>query len=195
MIAIRHKLEDRGSDLYETPPVATEALLRVESLPHHVWEPAAGRGAMVKVLRAAGHTVTATDLEDWGCPDSASRIDFLLERRAPDGVQAIVGNPPYKIANAFVEHAIELCPFVAFLLHLTFLEAQRRSAILSKLSRVHIFADRLPMLHRDGWTGKKSTSARAFAWFVWDARHTGPTTIDRIWADLTKQHKQEKRNG
>jgi hypothetical protein len=31
----RHPLSDRGQDLYETPAVAVEALLRVEQLPHH----------------------------------------------------------------------------------------------------------------------------------------------------------------
>jgi hypothetical protein len=31
-------------DLYETPAAATEALLRIEWLPHLVWELAAGRG-------------------------------------------------------------------------------------------------------------------------------------------------------
>jgi hypothetical protein len=44
----RHSLSERGLDLYETPAVAVEALLRVEKLPHRVWEPAAGRGAIVK---------------------------------------------------------------------------------------------------------------------------------------------------
>jgi hypothetical protein len=47
----RHPLTERGLDLYETPPVATEALLRAEKIPNRVWEPAAGRGAIVRVLR------------------------------------------------------------------------------------------------------------------------------------------------
>jgi hypothetical protein len=46
-----HRLRDRGADLYETPAVAVEALLRVERLPPHIWEPAAGRGSIVTVLR------------------------------------------------------------------------------------------------------------------------------------------------
>lgn len=32
----RHALKERGADLYETPACATEALLRVEPLPHDV---------------------------------------------------------------------------------------------------------------------------------------------------------------
>jgi len=33
----RHSNADRGVDLYETPIVAVEALLRVEALPHWLW--------------------------------------------------------------------------------------------------------------------------------------------------------------
>jgi hypothetical protein len=32
--------------------------------------------------------------------------DFLLERRAPDGIECIVTNPPYRLADQFVEHAL-----------------------------------------------------------------------------------------
>jgi hypothetical protein len=55
-------LSERGDDLYETPPVAVIALLEREALPSVVWEPACGPGAIVGPLRAAGHTVIATDL-------------------------------------------------------------------------------------------------------------------------------------
>lgn len=42
----RSPLAERGHDLYETPACAIEALLRVEPLPHQIWEPACGRGAI-----------------------------------------------------------------------------------------------------------------------------------------------------
>src|SRR5262245_35669405 len=47
---------ERGLDLYETPSVAVEALLRAEQLDPRIWEPCAGRGAIADVLRAHGHT-------------------------------------------------------------------------------------------------------------------------------------------
>src|SRR4051812_45110787 len=53
----RRPLSERGLDLYETPTCATEALLRVEELPHGIWEPAAGHGGIAKPLRAHGHFV------------------------------------------------------------------------------------------------------------------------------------------
>ena len=59
---IRHPDSARGNDLYETPEGATFALLRAEPLPRTIWEAACGRGAIVRVLRNAGHRVIATDL-------------------------------------------------------------------------------------------------------------------------------------
>lgn len=120
----RHRLAERGDDSYPTPPCAVTALLQVEALPHYIWEPACGAGNIVSVLRAAGHCVVASDPIDRSCPDSEFRIDFLMERRAPDGVAAIVTNPPYKLAAEFVVHALDLVPRVVMLLRLQFLELE-----------------------------------------------------------------------
>ena len=73
-----------------------------------IWEPAAGRGAIVKVLRAAGHAVLASDLMDYGEPTHFADRDFLKEP-LPRGVECILTNPPYRLAEEFVGHALELC--------------------------------------------------------------------------------------
>ena len=181
----RHTHAERGLDLYETPAVAVEALLRVERLPHRIWEPACGRGAIVNVLRAHGHEVVASDIADYGLPITPPGYygrDFLLETKAPEGTEAIVTNPPFMIVEKFVAHALDLCPHVVMLLRLAFLESERRCEILEGrgLARVHVFRKRLPMMHRDGWAGRKANSGMAFAWFAWERGHTGPTTINRI---------------
>jgi hypothetical protein len=179
----RHTLAERGLDLYETPSVAIEALLRVEKLPLRIWEPACGRGAIVNVLRSAGHEVVASDIADFGLPITPYwGRDFLLEPDAPEGTEAIVTNPPFRLAEEFVEHALELSPLVIMLLRLAFLESERRCGILENrgLARVHVFRKRLPMMHRDGWEGRKANSGMAFCWMIWDCAHRGPTTIDRI---------------
>ena len=177
---IRHPHSERGCDLYETPGAATLALLRVEPLPGTIWEPACGPGAIVRVLRDAGRRLIATDLIDYRSPDPGR--DFLLERRAPDGIEMIVTNPPFKLAAQFAAHALSLCPRVAMLLRLTFLESTRRNAILDggQLARVHIFRNRLPMMHRDGWAGNRVSNPTAFAWFVWERGYTGKPEINRI---------------
>jgi hypothetical protein len=178
----RHALAARRDDLYETPEVAVRALLEVEQLPHFVWECACGPGSIVKVLRGAGYRVVATDLVDYGCPESLSGIDFLMETKAPAGVEAIVTNPPFKLAAQFVERGLDLCPRVIMLLRLAFLESARRTEILDggHFARLYPFIDRLPDMHRAGWDGPRVTSQTPFAWFVWSRHHCGPTTMRRI---------------
>ena len=182
LITPRHPLADRRDDLYEMTPVATLALLRAERLPKWIWEPACGRGAIVRVLRNAGHEVVATDLVAYGSPDSASQIDFRIEHRSPSGVEAIITNPPYKLAEQFVSRAIDLRPRIVMLLRLAFCESKRRSPVLNDdlLARVHLFSKRLPMMHRGGWNGRRAPSTIAFAWFVWDREHRDPTEPHRI---------------
>ncbi len=179
----RHKLSERGHDLYETPPAAVKALLRAERIPNCVWEPACGPGAITRVLRAEGRLVVATDLIDYGSPDQdVFGCDFLSVKEYPKGVECIVTNPPFKLANEFVAKAIELCPRVFMLLRLAFLESERRSPILDggDLCRVHVFRNRLPMMHRAGWEGPKASSGMAFAWFTFIRGYHGPIELRRI---------------
>jgi hypothetical protein len=184
----RHPHAERGHDLYETPAVAVEALLRVERLPRLVWEPAAGRGAIANVLRAHGHDVLASDIVDYGVPGQEVS-DFLAIDSGCYPLRegtCIVTNPPFKIAQQFVEHALRLCPKVVMLLRLAFLESERRCDILDDagLARVWVFRKRLPMTHRDGWEGRKANSGMAFAWMVWERAHRGPAELRRLsWED------------
>ena len=190
-----HAPSERKDDLYETPEVAVRALLKIEPVPLTVWEPACGPGAIVRVLRASGRSVIATDLVDYACPDSAAGVDFLMELRAPDGVPAIVTNPPFKNAEAFVAKALDLVPEVYMLLRLAFLEGERweiKRDFSAHLARVHVFTPRLPMMHRAGWSGPiNSNSGMPFAWYVFhrDSRRVnGPARIEWCkWREIAKE--------
>lgn len=178
-----HSIKDRKDDLYQTPTAAVRVLLKVECIPLCVWEPCCGPGAIVQELRATGRAVIAHDLVDWGCPDSETRRDFLMEREA--AAPCIVTNPPFKLAEEFVEHAIELCPEVYMLLRVAFLEGLRwERALKPHLARVHVFAPRLPMMHREGWDGPvNSNSGMAFGWFAFQrgwAQKGGQPTINWV---------------
>jgi hypothetical protein len=180
----RHPLSERGYDLYGTPLVAIEALLRTVKLPHRLWEPACGHGNIATVLRAHGHEVVCSDVADHGFPLDFTE-DFLKARQLPIGCEAVVTNPPYSLcarSAPFVQHALELSPIVALLLRLAFYESDARSTILEErgLRAIYVFRLRLPMMHRDGWQGRKANSGMAFAWFVWDRNYVGPTIISRI---------------
>ena len=176
----RHSHAARSLDLYETPNVAVEALLRVEQLPHCIWEPAAGKGAIVRVLRDHAYAVIASDIYDYGGLHFVG--DFLAQKRMPAGCSCILTNPPFQWVEQFVAHALELSPLVIMLLRLAFLESERRCGILENrgLARVHLFRKRLPMMHRDLWAGKKANSGMAFAWMIWARGYNGLPTLNRI---------------
>ena len=180
----RHALSERGDDLYETPPVAVEALLRHERLPHRLWDPCCGPGNIVNVLRAAGHEVIGSDLVDYGDPTHFYRRDFLMERKAPDGCEGVVMNPPFKLAEEFIAHALDLSPLVIALLRLAFMESERRTRDPRRprtCAHPPVFRKRLPDdAPRTAGRAAKPTRRWRSAWFVWDRSHMGPTTIDRI---------------
>ena len=177
------------TDFYPTPPAATRALLTAESFAGPVWEPACGDGAIAKEFAAAGIRVVATDLHPYG--HGATGIDFLGERalRAPE----VVTNPPYRLANDFVRHALALgARRVAMLLRLAFLEGVGRSDILDGggLARVHVFRERITMAPPG--VVLKNPGAVAFAWFVWVRGYGGAAVLKRISA---RPHSSETNRG
>jgi hypothetical protein len=85
-------------DQYETPAWVTLAL--IPHLPEFIgkiWEPACASGKMVAALRQAGFDVVGSDI--------SQGVDFLGQ--APEtGVNAIITNPPYALAQEFIERAL-----------------------------------------------------------------------------------------
>src|SRR5262249_6042400 len=105
----------------------------------------------------------------------------------------VITNPPYRFAQQLVAHALELVPLAFFLLRLSFFESERRRGILDTgmLARVHVFRNRLPRMHRDGWQGRRATLSFGFAWFCFNRHHTGPIIVDRIsWAQSDERRTQ-----
>src|SRR5262249_52772075 len=88
-------------------------------------------------------------------------IDFLKVRKAPRGAKAIVINPPFSRAADFVRHGLLLVPKVVLLQRVQWLESDSRADIFNseKLARVHIFRNRVPRMHRLGWTGNRSSAS------------------------------------
>jgi hypothetical protein len=162
---VGYKLAGRPEDdFYPTPPEATMRLMEVEDFTGFVWEPACGDGSMSRVLKDF-IGVVSTDLIDRGY--GSCGIDFLAETRLR--AQNIVTNPPYRLAQKFAEHGLELgVRKMALLLKLNFLEGQSRSKFLalSPLKHVWVFRKRLTMT-RNGERVRNSGMI-AYAWFVWE---------------------------
>jgi hypothetical protein len=179
-----HSHADRGHDFYATPPEAVRSLLAVEAKwlpPGTIWEPACGDGAIAEVLKSAGRSVVSSDIVDRGYPGTRVMSIFDADHRYT--FPAIITNPPFKLAREFVDAALARAPYVAMLLRLAFLEGTARRPWFATvpLARVHVASRRLPMMHRDGWTGPKAGSAVCHAWFVFDKRHEGRPTVS--WFD------------
>jgi hypothetical protein len=179
-----HHHADRGLDAYFSPPEAVFSLLHIESsyLPKFIWEPAAGDGAIVRPLQAAGFRVIASDIADYGLANCRIGVDYLSAKPVP-GVEGIVTNPPYKLAMRFAEKALRETRYLALLLRTNFLESTARLQFFRKHqpARIWISSRRLPMMHRHGWQGPRAPSNTCFAWFVWDARSEQKRTVD--WFD------------
>jgi len=162
-------------NLYETPDVATRALLRTGELDRFmrskIWEPAAGKGAIVRELRAAGFHVVASDLVAYANADAGieAPIDYFMQK-PPAGVSVIVTNPPYRDVDAFIRRGLSLGLPVIVLMRLQALEGSARADIIDRhLRRAWLGVERLPMMHRAGWDGPRTATGGApFAWFCFE---------------------------
>lgn len=166
-----------AADYYPTPEIAVQGLLNKETFDGSIWEPACGQGHISQVLESAGYAVRSTDLNHTGYGDGG--VDFLQANLLSG--KNIVTNPPYKLAQQFVEKAITLrAAKAAFLLKLTFLEGvSRRGLFFYHPPRwIHVFSRRLK-LARDGIPFKNSGMI-AFAWFVWEYGFDGYPMVDWI---------------
>lgn len=188
---------ERGLDFYASPYEALPPLLCAEGgkLPRYLWEPACGNGALVIPLRNRGYSVYASDIVDRGCPQ-ASISDFF---RHDLGVSfgGIVTNPPFDGAAGgiedFTERACRLVPYVAIFARLAWFESEGRFHWFPRmgLSRIIKIADRLPMMHREGYEGPKlSSSGQCFGWFIFEPQKRRKPFVpvySRLWRQDVRQ--------
>jgi hypothetical protein len=171
---------ERGeNDFYPTPEKATRALFERHHFDGSIWEPACGNGAISNVFLSEGFYVESSDLIDRGYGEVG--IDFLKEQRKVDN---IITNPPFNLAQEFVEHAKKCAnQQIAMFLKLAFLEGARREKMFRDqdfpLSKVYVFSKRV-RLDKNGIPMGCKSGMIAFAWFVWDKEHKGSATIDWI---------------
>jgi hypothetical protein len=173
--------ERRPLDAYFTEPWVTRALIaavtfRVEDQPPDavVWEPACGDGRMARPLEAAGYKVVASDIADYGYGETGR--DFL-HSVPPRHVVAVVTNPPFDQAVAFIDRALDatepLRGKVAILQRHEF-DAPAKNHPLFKPP----FAAKLVLHKRPRWSDEDKASPRfAYAWYLWDWRHRGPPIL------------------
>ncbi len=161
-----------ANDAYWTPAWCTEALLDRTAFRPVVWEPACGRGDMVRALESRGHTVIASDIKIYDPQGGSFEMDFLSVNPIVDpvGFGAIITNPPYAQAEAFIRKALELATVgnrrvrVAMLLRNEYDSAAGRRYLFEHPA----FLKKLVLTKRPRWSADNKASPRHnFAWYVW----------------------------
>ncbi|MGY6705883.1 hypothetical protein [Roseinatronobacter sp.] len=162
-----HSLDD-----YPTPPWGTRALcewlIAAGIAPFNLArDPAANRGHMVKPLAEYFTHVDASDIHDYGV---GFPVEDYLFGPPPDSVDWTITNPPFRLAEQFIERALATSTEgVAMIVRSAFLEGVGRHTRLfsqSPPTDVLQFTERVVM-HKGKLSAKGST-ATAYCWLVWD---------------------------
>ena len=152
----------RELDFYPTPPEVTRALMLFLALtPGVIWEPACGDGAMAGVIREHGHEVISSDIRQTGYGEG--EVDFLTA--LPRTCDAIITNPPFAQAEAFIRKAVGIAPITAMLLKSQYWHAQKRQSLFSE----HPPAFILPLTWRPDFMNGERGGAPTMEclWTVW----------------------------
>ena len=174
------------NDYYATQPSSVEDLLLKENVHGRVLEPCVGGGHIADVLKTVADRVDCTDLVDRGY-DGTVVLDFLEQNVSPI-YDWVVTNPPYKLAQDFIEQSLRATKdgcHVAMFLKIQFLEGNKRKLFFEDTppKTVYVFSKRQNPL-RNGEAldekGKPWSSTMCFAWFVWEKGYSGKTTIEWI---------------
>ena len=197
--------EREENDRYWTRPDYTATLIPhladVGLYPRYenpVWECAAGRGDMSKVLSKAGFRVRASDIDPKAF--GILKADFLaldfkdkeVRKKYGESV-AIITNPPYgREAEKFVRRALSIpgIQVAAFLLRSNWkcpsqAGSKRPSLFTEKSANGMRFAMEIILPERPMWDwwskkedGEKSnTPFHPYSWFVWSSHWKQPPTI------------------
>ncbi|MEP1990457.1 MAG: hypothetical protein ABJJ09_02300 [Ascidiaceihabitans sp.] len=182
-------------DDFPTPMWATRALcVWLEAQGHFLEdltarEPCANRGYMVEPLKEFFAAVTASDVHDYGV---GYAVEDYLFGPLPDVTGWTVMNPPFRLAQQFIERALETSGSgVAVFVRSAFLESEARydelfsknppTAILQFSERVVIHKGVMRKKGEKYWDpeadngeGKEkgkwrsASSATAYCWLIWE---------------------------
>lgn len=178
------KDEREENDYYATDPATVDDLLKLEEFQNKIREPACWEWHISKKLVEAWYTVTSSDLIDrwygiWW-------VDFLKTTKQWNG--DIISNPPYKYAQEFIEHSIDVMTKwskIAMFLKLTFLEWQKRKKMFKEHPPkvVNVYSKRA--MCWKNWVfvdkkWKKISNAVAYCWYIWEVWYTWDTIVKWI---------------
>ncbi len=164
------RVEARDSlDDFPTPPWATRALIEyvigknVADL--NCLEPACGAGNMSKPLSEYFGEVESRDIASY----NFGRQEDFLTSSLVEQWDWIITNPPFRLAENFINHALNKTRVgAAFLVRTTFIESVGRYNRLFLSNPPTIFAqfvERVPMVK--GRLDRTASTATGYCWLVW----------------------------
>jgi len=182
VMAQRHESKYSLDD-FPTPPWATRALIehvlggeKLSKL--NCLEPACNKGYMSRVLEEYFRSVQSSDVWDYGY---GKVEDFLNSSYQTGDVDWIITNPPFRLAEDFINKSLEIASVgVAILARTVFLESVGRYNRMFKINPPSVFAqfsERVPMVK--GRLDKKASTATGYAWFVWHLERKNDTRV--VW--------------
>jgi hypothetical protein len=173
MLGVNNDVVRQEDDFYATDPKALELFigkLKEDGLEinYNVWECACGQGHLSEVLKRHNHNVYSSDLIERGYGDTG--IDFLKCDKQIIG--DILTNPPFKLAEKFVEKGMELLNYgnrLYLFLKIQFLEGQNRHKLFKKYPPKYVYCySSRQKCARDGEFEKYTATTQFYAWFIWE---------------------------
>lgn len=173
-------------DDFPTPPWATRALFEcvLPQIGIHkstveawsIWEPACNRGFMAEAISEYCGTVFCSDVHDYGYPKcrvgsfvgGESDFNFDIAPSPGEHIDAVITNPPFRLADAFLRRALDEAPLVAFLLRTSWLEGEARYNNTFRKTppfAVGVFAERVSIVK--GCWDPSANRPTSYSWFVW----------------------------
>lgn len=159
------------NDFYETPSIATEALLKIITPSGSVLEPCNGRGAISSLFKVPCLTMDidpnmlADIYSDFMRHDFKERFDYIIT------------NPPFNLntSGEWAQRCISLLKeggTCALFLKLLFVEGNKRREFFRKFPpyQIYVFSKRITI--NDG-------CGICYAWFIWKKDYQGSTQL--LW--------------
>ena len=152
-----------------------------------IWECACGSGNLFNVLKERGYEAIYSDIKDRGFGkfkgmlnvDFLNNYDYVLPWKY--NVSVILTNPPYRLANEFIIHALQILPenglYIALmnLQVLAGIERYEKIYQFGSLREIYVFRKRIRCF-KNNIVNDKSPLIN-YAWFVFQKGYCGNPTV------------------
>lgn len=172
------KAKKGEGDDFQTPPYAIWPLLDYINIYWNIWEPACGKGNIVKFFREWGYKCEGTDI--------LNGRDFLKDRPLLN-YDVIITNPPYSLKTEFIARCYELEKPFALLLPYTALESPERQKYYKERDPQLILMDTRVKFETP--SGEGSGSWFPVMWLTWGLGL--PKQLN--WAEINKPGKRKRK--